>query len=348
MKWSKCSAFTPINDRCIKMETRKVQKTGKSTLIVSLPKKWANENAIINGSLLFISQNHKGDLLLSSGKSEPDQIVKLDIGSKCGAPLIRDVIACYLAGYKTVEISSHQLTAIQKRDLHTIVNKLIGPEILEEIINKVAIHNLLSEEELPADRALKRMKNITRSMIQDALSSLIKGDKELAIDVIQRDNDVDRLNLLIARQFNDILRSVSIKQETQSPISSFNYMQAATNLERMADHASKIAEISTQNDNEHPREMTDEIYRLNSIITTLIDDSISVLLKPDNHKANHLIDKTKEMKKQSIIMTSLLWEKGDDEMPIRLVVADSMERMLDLIINIAELSINLQNAVLED
>ncbi|MDD2834570.1 MAG: PhoU domain-containing protein [Methanothrix sp.] len=330
------------------METRKVQKTGKSTLIVSLPKKWANENAIINGSLLFISQNHKGDLLLSSGKSEPDQIVKLDIGSKCGAPLIRDVIACYLAGYKTVEISSHQLTAIQKRDLHTIVNKLIGPEILEEIINKVAIHNLLSEEELPADRALKRMKNITRSMIQDALSSLIKGDKELAIDVIQRDNDVDRLNLLIARQFNDILRSVSIKQETQSPISSFNYMQAATNLERMADHASKIAEISTQNDNEHPREMTDEIYRLNSIITTLIDDSISVLLKPDNHKANHLIDKTKEMKKQSIIMTSLLWEKGDDEMPIRLVVADSMERMLDLIINIAELSINLQNAVLED
>jgi phosphate uptake regulator len=330
------------------METRKVQKTGKSTLIVSLPKKWANENAIINGSLLFISQNHKGDLLLSSGKSEQDQIVKLDIGSKCGAPLIRDVIACYLAGYKTVEISSHQLTAMQKRDLHTIVNKLIGPEILEESINKVAIHNLLSEEELPADRALKRMKNITRSMIQDALSSLIKGDKELAIHVIQRDNDVDRLNLLIARQFNDILRSVSIKQETQSPISSFNYMQAATNLERMADHASKIAEISTQNDNELPREMTDEIYRLNSIITTLIDDSISVLLKPDNQKANHLIDKTKEMKKQSIIMTSPLWEKGDDEMPIRLVVADSMERMLDLIINIAELSINLQNAVLED
>ncbi len=330
------------------METRKVQKTGKSTLIVSLPKKWANENAIINGSLLFISQNHNGDLLLSSDKSEPDQIVKLDIGSKCGAPLIRDVIACYLAGYKTVEISSHQLTAMQKRDLHTIVNKLIGPEILEESINKVVIHDLLSEEELPADRALKRMKNVARSMIQDALSSLIKRNKELAIDVIQRDNDVDRLNLLIARQFNDILRSGSIKQETHSPISAFNYMQAATNLERMADHASKIAEISSQNDNELPREMTDEISRLNSIFTTLIDDSISVLLKPDNHKANQLIDKTKEIKKQSIILTSSFWERNDEEMPIRVVVAGSMERMLDLIINIAELSINLHNASIGD
>ena len=103
------------------MEMRKVQKTGKSTLIVSLPKKWANENAIANGSALFISQNQNGDLLLSSDKFEQDRIVKLDIGSKCGAPLIRDVIACYLAGYKTVEISSHQLTTMQKRDLHTIV-----------------------------------------------------------------------------------------------------------------------------------------------------------------------------------------------------------------------------------
>jgi phosphate uptake regulator len=330
------------------METRKVQKTGKSTLIVSLPKKWANENAIVSGSLLFISQKQNGDLLLSSDKSEPDQIVKLDIGNKYGAPLIRDVIACYLAGYKTVEISSHQLTAMQKRDLHSIVNKLIGPEILEETINKVVIHDLLSAEELPADRALKRMKNITRSMIQDALSSLLKRNKDLAMDVIQRDNDVDRLNLLIARQFIDVLRSGSIKQETLCPISAFNYMQAATNLERMADHASKIAEISSQNDNELPGEMTDEIARLSSTFTTLIDDSISVLLKPDTGKANQLIDKTKEIKKQSMIMTSSFWERDDDEILIRLVLASSMERMLDLIINIAELSINLHNAVLEN
>ena len=330
------------------METRKVQKTGTSTLIVSLPKKWANENAIVSGSLLFISQKQNGDLLLSSDKSEPDQIVKLDIGNKYGAPLIRDVIACYLAGYKTVEISSHQLTAMQKRDLHSIVNKLIGPEILEETINKVVIHDLLSAEELPADRALKRMKNMTRSMIQDALSSLIKRNKDLAMDVIQRDNDVDRLNLLIARQFTDILRSGSIKQETLCPISAFNYMQAATNLERMADHASKIAEISSQNDYELPVEMTEEISRLSSTFTTLIDDSISMLLKPDTEKANQLIDKTRQIKKQSMIMTGSFWERDDDEMLIRLVLAGSMERMLDLIINIAELSINLHNAVLEN
>lgn len=323
-----------------------MQRTGKSTLIVSLPKKWANENAISSGSLLFISQNQNGELLLSSDRSEQDQIVKLDIGSKSGEPLIRDVIACYIAGYRTIEISSRQMTALQKKELHSVVNKLIGPEILEETIDKVVIQDLLSEEELQADRTLKRMKNLTRSMIQDALSTLIKRNRELAMDVIQRDNDVDRLNLLIARQFTEMLRSGPIKQETLSPISAFNYMQAATNLERMADHASKIAEISSLNDCELPAEMTEELSRLSSIFTTLIEDSISVVLKPDNEKANQLIDKTKEIKKQSMIMTSSFWEKDDDEMRIRLVVASSMERMLDHIINIAELSINLHNAAL--
>ncbi|MHB8119274.1 MAG: PhoU domain-containing protein [Methanothrix sp.] len=262
--------------------------------------------------------------------------------------MIRDVIACYIAGYRTVEISSHQLTAMQKRDLHSIVNKLIGPEILEETINKVVIYDLLSAEELQVDHALKRMKNMTRSMIQDALSTLIKRNKELAMDVIQRDNDVDRLNLFITRQFSEMLRSGSIKQETLSPISVFNYTQAATNLERMADHASKIAEISSQNDYELSAEMTEELSCLGSALTILIDDSISVLLKPDTQKANRLIDKTKEIKKQSKIMTSSLWERDDDEMLIKLLVVGSIERMLDHIINIAELSINLHSAVLKN
>ena len=66
------------------------------------------------------------------------------------------------------------------------------------------------------------------------------------MDVIQRDNDVDRLNLLISRQFTEILRSGSVKQETLNPITAFNYMQAASNLERIADHAHRIAEIASQ------------------------------------------------------------------------------------------------------
>jgi phosphate uptake regulator len=134
------------------METRKVQKTGKTTLVVSLPKKWAIENAISSGSIIFISQDQNGKLVLSLDESKQNLIAKLDIGSKSGDPLIRDIIACYIAGYRTIEISSRQMSAIQKKDLHCIVNKLIGPEILEETIN-----NLISDDVPPTTPSSHRV-----------------------------------------------------------------------------------------------------------------------------------------------------------------------------------------------
>jgi phosphate uptake regulator len=327
------------------METRKVQKTGKSTLNVSLPKNWANANGISNGSLIFITQNQNGNLLLAPDRSEWNLVVRIDIGSKSGDPLIRDVIACYLAGYRTLEIYSHKMTAMQKNDIHSIVNKLIGPEVLEETVDKIIIRDLLSSEELNPDHVLKRIKNMTRSMIQDAISSIVEKNKELAIDVIQRDSDVDRLNLLISRQFSEILSSGSMEQEI-NPIIAFNYMQAAINLERIADHASKIAEMSLEIECDLPVEIAEKLSKFGSIFPSLMDESIYVLLNPDNHKANQIIDRSIETKRQLSVVTRSFSDKCDDDMLIRLAAAGSIERILDHIINISELAINLYNATL--
>lgn len=341
--------FTPMGNRTgnedmIAMETRKVQRTGKSTLIVSLPKNWATKNTISNGSVLFLSQNQNGALILSAERSEPNLTVKLDIGNKSGEPLIRDIIACYVAGYRTIEVSATQLSAVQKMDLHRIVNKLIGPEILEETQNKVIIQDLLSSEELQAERALKRIKNMTKLMIQDALSALLKNNEELARDVMQRDNDVDRLNLLIARQFTEILRSGSVKQETFNAISAFNYMQAASNLERIADHAAKIANVFPKEHFALAVDVEQELSKIGLSLTSLIDDCISVLVHADSRKANELIDNMADLKRRTQIMASSFQGGDPVEMRVGLVVTGSIERILDYIINICELTINLCNA----
>jgi len=238
------------------MDTRKVQRTGKSTFVVSLPKSWAAKNAISSGSLLFISQNQNGDLILTAERFEKSLKTEIGIGEKIGEPLIRDIIGCYVAGYRIIEVTAPRMSPVQKRDLHKIVTKLIGPEILEETSNKVVIQDLLSSEELQVDRALKRIITLVKAMIQDSISALLNNNKELALDVIQRDNDVDRLNLLIARQFSDLLMSGSIKKETSNSITVFNYMQAASHLERIADHAARISEISSKHNYELPKEIT--------------------------------------------------------------------------------------------
>lgn len=328
------------------METRKVQRTGKSTFIISLPKTWATKNGINTGSILFIAQNQNGALVLSAQKSEPDLKTTIDIGEKSGESLIRDIIGCYVAGYRTIEVTSNHMSAVQKRDLHNIVNKLIGPEILEETINKIVIQDLLSSEELQAERALKRIRTMVKAMIQESISALLNNNKELALDVIRRDNDVDRLNLLIARQFTDILRSGSVKQETANSITAFNYMLAASNLERIADHAAKIAEICSLHDYTLPKEITQELASLASAFGSLIDDSISVLVQGNSEKANKLIDDTRAIMNRTQIMANSSQVKDKEELLVRLVVAGSIERMLDYIMNIGELTINLRNATM--
>lgn len=327
------------------MDTRKVQRTGKSTFIVSLPKIWATKNGIAAGSIVYINQGDNGALTLSTDRSERDLRVKLDIGEKTGDDLIRDIIGCYVGGYRIIEVTSPHMSSAQKKDLHQIVNKLIGPEILEETINKVVIQDLLSSEELQSEKALRRIRTVVKSMIHDSFTSLLNNNQdELAMDVIQRDDDVDRLNLLISRQFTEILRTGSVKQETQNPIHAFNYMQAASNLERIADHAHRIAQIAREYNCTLADDLKEELMDMEVQLCGFIDDSISYLLQTNSDKANEMIDLIREIQKSAARITVTSDNLSKSEMLERLVLATSLERMFDYIMNIGELTINLSHS----
>jgi len=327
------------------MDTRKVQRTGKSTFIVSLPKIWATKNGIAAGSIVYINQGDNGALTLSTDRSERDLRVKLDIGEKTGDDLIRDIIGCYVGGYRIIEVTSPHMSSAQKKDLHQIVNKLIGPEILEETINKVVIQDLLSSEELQSEKALRRIRTVVKSMIHDSFTSLLNNNQdELAMDVIQRDDDVNRLNLLISREFTEILRTGSVKQETQNPIHAFNYMQAASNLERIADHAHRIAQIAREYNCTLADDLKEELLDMEAQLCGFIDDSISYLLQTNSDKANEMIDLIREIQKSAARITVTSDNLSKSEMLERLVLAGSLERMFDYIMNIGELTINLSHA----
>lgn len=327
------------------METRKVQRTGKSTFIVSLPKVWAVKNDIQPGSLIYITQSDNGALVLSPDRSERDLATRLEIGDKVGDPLVRDIIGCYVSGYRTMEVTSAHMTADQKRDIHQIVQKLIGPEILEETVNKVLIQDLIDPEELQSERALRRIKTVVRSMIQDALSALLTNDREMAADVIQRDDDVDRLYLLVSRQFTEILRKGSVKQESLDPISAFNYTRAATNLERMADHATRIAAMILKCDCTLPPNIVEEMSTISPQLLDLVEGSISSLLSLNSGKANEVIELSRQLRQQINQMVSATNFSDEHEDALLRMVVTSIERMLDYIKNIGELAINLSQTV---
>lgn len=85
---------------------------------------------------------------------------------------------------------------------------------------------------------IPKMKEIVQGMTRDALDSFVRKDKKLATEVIMRDDEVDDLK-------HDILQELTFFM-TREPTTVSQAMKisfVATYLERMADHATNIAEM---------------------------------------------------------------------------------------------------------
>jgi len=82
-----------------------------------------------------------------------------------------------------------------------------------------------------------RMVEVATGMLKDSLDSFARGDVELARDVIRRDDEEDRLK---SQTFNEL---VHLMQRDSSAIArGMDVILIARNLERVADHATNIAE----------------------------------------------------------------------------------------------------------
>ena len=85
---------------------------------------------------------------------------------------------------------------------------------------------------------IPRMSQIAQGMTRDALDAFVKRDQKLAMDVIMRDDEVDNLKHQVLRELLFFM--------VQDPATASRAMKisfVAQYLERIADHATNIAEM---------------------------------------------------------------------------------------------------------
>lgn len=85
--------------------------------------------------------------------------------------------------------------------------------------------------------ALRRMAREVQLMLKDALDAYIRRDAELALDVIQRDREVDQMYNALFREF---LTFMMEDPRNITPCMHLHFI--AKNTERMGDHVTSIAE----------------------------------------------------------------------------------------------------------
>ncbi|MDD1654864.1 MAG: phosphate uptake regulator PhoU [Methanomicrobiales archaeon] len=228
-------------------EIRKVQITGGSSYIISLPKEWAKGHKIKKNDPLAISVQPDGNLLISPriSREQVQRVKELDLsGIRDATALFRLLIAAYIDGFTVIRIrGERRLPPFVRRAVRDFTQMTIGQEVAEETDQSITIKDLLNPLEMPFDRTLSRMVVIVRSMHEDAIGALETGNAALAQDVVSRDNDVDRLHWLVARQFNLVLIDPTLSRNMNLTLPmAASYFTMSRIVERIGDHAVRIAE----------------------------------------------------------------------------------------------------------
>ncbi|MFW9822794.1 MAG: PhoU domain-containing protein, partial [Candidatus Thorarchaeota archaeon] len=212
--------------------------------------------------------------------------------------LFRVLIGAYIMGFSSIVLKSSKKFDPSLRDVITSFTQIaIGPEIVEESNNFILIKDLLNPKEMPFEKTIKRMYILVQGMHEDSINALETGRGELAEEVIKRDNDVDRLHWLIGRQSHIVLRDIILCQKmgiTLEQASHFHQMSRF--LERIGDHASKIAKnvliLIKHNIDENLKE---EIKSVSRLSLELLNKSLDAWLQKSIILANENIEDIKEL-----------------------------------------------------
>jgi len=280
-------------------EVRKVQFTGRSTYVLSLPKRWIEEMRVKAGDQVTLVRELDNSLSIvpvSAGSSEgPSEVTAIINPNEGSNALKRKVVSMYLAGYNIIHLKlrAGRISPLLRDAVREVVRKnLVGTEMIADASDNITLQVLLSLPELSVNTAIRRMYLIASSMHKDAITSLAELNHDMAREVIKSDDEVDRFslyilrNLVMATQNGRVLREMGLK----NPSDCLSYRVAVKSIERVADHASGIAELTTKLKHKLPKDSLQKVDRMSDHALRVLSDSVEALLRRDYALADKTVD----------------------------------------------------------
>jgi len=325
---------------------RRIQKTGGSTYIISLPKNWVLSRGLAPGDVLFFTPRADGSLTVfaeSGGPSETERRVVEVTNDMEDEHLFRRLIAEYIAGYPLLEVRTPGRMSPRTREVvRNFGQRMIGPEILEETSESVILQDVVGQNPLPIPSVIRRMHQMVRAMHADAMAAFRHRDPSIARDVVERDWEVDRLHWFLEKQVTSALRDARILASLELTLPECStYLLASRVLERIADHAVRIAETVTILGKETaPERLVAELDRMSASAATALTDALDSLDSRNIAKANAVIDAAKELTAtRDRILRELSSKRARLAVGIAYVL-ESLERIAFYASDLAEIAIN--------
>ena len=340
-------------------ETRKIQFTGKSSYIVSLPKQWVTDLGLKRGDQIRMQRQGSAGLQVYPVKHRAAPRHRDDAAIEIGpdegaAAVVRKLISLYFLGFKTINVrprggrlGPQQRTAVKG----AVKRMLMGSEIISDSTGGITVQVLVNLMELSIDGAFKRMIHLAKSMLGDAILAVREGNRDLAREVISTDDEVDRFGFYIIRQIKIAIQNEHMLGEMGlgSARSCLGYRVVVKNIERAGDHAALIAGDVLEFEGGIRREVMSRIREMNDFAVGVLDEACLALFKEDYVQAERTITRTQEISRFEKRVLDACGASGDEEAVFRVRrITENVKRIAEYASDIAEivLNMNIEKALL--
>src|SRR3989338_5935600 len=253
-------------------ETRKIQFTGKSSYIVSLPKQWVMDLGLKQGDQIRMRRKDSSTLEIYPPKfetrSQNKEDATIEIDNEETSSIVRKLISLYFLGYKTINIKpkTGRLSPSQRNTVKEAVKRmLMGSEIISDSSGGITVQVLVNLLELSVDGAFKRMIHLAKSMSNDAILAMRENNLELAQEVINTDDEVDRFGFYIIRQLKIAIQNEHMLKEMgfRNARDCLGYRLVVKNTEKTIEKTKEIIKYEKRvRDASKSLKDDEEIYRI--------------------------------------------------------------------------------------
>lgn len=304
------------------MDVRRVQITGGSSFMITLPKDWANSVGLNKNDTIGVQAQADGTLLLYPRSTLPlaqKRTTKIiDVTDVRSLDFLhRELVGAYVVGHTTIMVKSdHPIPSSVTSTVSRFVRVAIGLEMIEADESHILIANLIEHEAVDVHKIIERMGMLIKELLADVYYAALTGDFEKISDMASRSSEIDRIFWLTARQYNISQKNKCTDARGEDDGKFVACLFISKTLERISDHLVGLTGFMKQVMRDiDDAKIEEETHRLGLMANDVLAKSLKSWLAMDIMmaedaivEADNLIEESEKMMVKGVSEGSVLDE----------------------------------------
>ncbi|RLG01104.1 MAG: hypothetical protein DRN49_02010 [Thaumarchaeota archaeon] len=270
------------------LSLRRLQRVGKATYSISLPKGWVRRRGLRPGDILEVYEESDGSLRIRSRMdklAESSYLIDAELCRVYGQ-ISKLITACYHRGCERIEVrAAGGLNEEIVKEISEVVSRLPGFEIIERTNKSIVLQNFIDPSKFSVRGLIRRLQTMISTMfgnISDFLFSRSYEDIKSIRDLREKIHQLHELIIRLLITYLDhrgLGRAIGLKNSTEA----YCMVMFSDHVLRITEHLYNIGEefLKFRKKIWRDKEILSLFRELIGITSMIFEDSINAFINTD-------------------------------------------------------------------